>query len=139
MQVHLVTVEISVVRRCDGQIQAESRVGHHTDSVTRIARLFVQRRLTVEDDEIAVDQMALYLPAVFQLNRAGTPVEWRRSMRVPSERITYLAPGCCVRSVLHELGELANVVRRDSLRIGQGSSDASGHADLVQRDVGITR
>eukprot|EP00965_Chrysotila_dentata_P070805 2340474-Pleurochrysis_carterae.AAC.3 len=54
VQVHLVAVEVGVVRRGDGEVHAEGGVGHDLDA----------RRLAVEHDDVAVLDVTLYLVAV---------------------------------------------------------------------------
>ena len=56
-QVHLVAVEVGVVRRRDGQVQSERRVVQDFDAM-RHDRHLVERRLAVEDDQVVVSQMS---------------------------------------------------------------------------------
>src|SRR6266704_1253884 len=58
VQVHLVPIEVSVVRRTDREIEAERLVRHHPDLVGH-HRHPVQRRLPVEQDDVAVDELPL--------------------------------------------------------------------------------
>lgn len=64
MHVHLISVEVSVVRGGNGQVQAESRIGKHLDSVTH-QRHLMEGRLTIENDIIIVSQVTLNLVAGF--------------------------------------------------------------------------
>ena len=60
MQVHFITVEVSVVGRTNGQVEPE-RVSLHDANFVHHHRHSVQGRLSVEDDDVAVDQVALNL------------------------------------------------------------------------------
>ena len=60
VQVHFIAVEVSVVRRTNGQVEPE-RVSLHDANFVHHHRHSVQGRLSVEDDDVAVDQVALNL------------------------------------------------------------------------------
>jgi len=56
VQVHLVAVEVRVVRRTDGEVETERLVGHDADLVGH-HRHPVQRGLPVEQHDVAVDEL----------------------------------------------------------------------------------
>jgi hypothetical protein len=56
MKIHLVTVEICIIGCTDALIKAESEVRQNLGSVTHNGK-FMQRRLTVEQDDIFVHHM----------------------------------------------------------------------------------
>lgn len=67
MHVHLVTIEISVVRSCDGQVESECRKRKHLDSMTHDGHL-MQRWLPVEQDIVSILQVSLDLVADFKMH-----------------------------------------------------------------------
>jgi len=67
VHVHLVAAgEVGVVRRTDDGVQPERLVRHDHDLVGH-DRHPVERRLAVEDDDVAVDEVAVDLPAGLDL------------------------------------------------------------------------
>ncbi len=58
MQVHLIAVEVGVVRRTDAQVEPEGASVHDPDAVPHHGHP-VQRRLPVEQDHVPVDQLPL--------------------------------------------------------------------------------
>ena len=70
MHVHLVAVEIGVVRRRDREVESEGRVRHDAHLVTHHRHL-VQRRLAIEDNVVAVLNMSLDLVAVLEEDVLG--------------------------------------------------------------------
>jgi hypothetical protein len=56
MEIHLVTVKIRIVGCTDAFIEAESAVRQNLGSVTHNGK-FMQRRLTVEQDDIFIHHM----------------------------------------------------------------------------------
>lgn len=59
VQVHLVAVEIGVVRRRAGQVHPEGGPGQHLHPVSHHTHL-VQRRLTIENYQVAVADVPLH-------------------------------------------------------------------------------
>ena len=66
VQVHLVAVEIRVVGRRAAQVHAERRPRQDFDAMTH-HRHFVQRRLPVEDHQIAVADVPLHFVSALQV------------------------------------------------------------------------
>jgi len=60
VHVHLVAVKVGIVRRGTAEIHPEGGVGHNLDAVAH-DRHFVQRRLPVEHDDVAVLHVPLHL------------------------------------------------------------------------------
>ena len=135
VQVHLVAVKVGVVRRRDRQVEPEGRVRHELDAV-RHHRHLVQRRLPVEQDNVAVLEVALDDPPVLE-ERVGALVVPQVD---PVARVADDVPraGVLVRSVPDQFLEVLDVVRRDALRVGQSPRDRERDADLVERQVGVT-
>ena len=67
VHVHFIAVEIRIVRRGDREVEAEGRVREDAHFVTHHGTT-MQGGLTVEDDKVAVDQVALDDHAVVELN-----------------------------------------------------------------------
>ena len=73
VEVHLVAVEVGVVRRAHALVEAERAPLHHARAV-RHDRELVQRRLPVEEHDVAVGQVALDDVAHLELGRDAAPV-----------------------------------------------------------------
>ena len=75
MQVHLVPIKVSIVGRGDGEVETEGAEGHHADTVAHHGH-FVQGGLSVEDDQVAVGQVALHrIARRSRMSRPG-PTSW---------------------------------------------------------------
>ena len=68
VDVHFVSVEIGIVGRGAGEVQSERGVVEDADAVTHDGHL-VQRRLAVEEDDVAVVDVALDDHALLQRGR----------------------------------------------------------------------
>ena len=77
MQVHLVAVEVGVVGTGVAQVHSEGRPGQDLDLVAHHTHL-VERRLPVEDDEIAVADVTLHSVAALQMEI------WKRNCQLQS-------------------------------------------------------
>lgn len=60
VHVHLVSIKVCVVRRCDRQVQPEGGVRQDSHAVSHHGHL-VQGRLTVEEDQVSIDQVTFNL------------------------------------------------------------------------------
>ena len=58
MKIHLISIEVGIVRRTDTFIETKGAVGQHLSLVAHDGK-FMQRRLTVEENNIAIYQMTL--------------------------------------------------------------------------------
>ena len=76
VKVHLVTVEVSVVRRTNCEVETESVTFHNSDFVDH-HRHSVKRWLSVEDGNIPIDEVALDLHTRL---RVSTDVNGRKSV-----------------------------------------------------------
>ena len=56
MHVHLVAIEVSIVRSCHRQVQAERGIWKHLDSVSHDRHL-VERGLSIEEDIVTILEM----------------------------------------------------------------------------------
>eukprot|EP00958_Prasinococcus_capsulatus_P026051 scaffold4543_cov350-Prasinococcus_capsulatus_cf.AAC.1 len=141
VQVHLVPVEVGVVRGGAAEVEAEGGVGQHAHFVAHDGHL-VQRGLPVEEHEVAVLQVALHLEAVLEAAVAGALVQVAQveahAVLADDEAGAHLPVGG-VRAHRHELLQALDVVGGDRLRHGQVARDGPGHAHLVHRDVGVGR
>lgn len=61
MNVHLVTIEIGVVRLAVGVVQSKRFLALQNLGLVRHYTRFVQRRLTVQQEKVSIAQMAMYL------------------------------------------------------------------------------
>jgi len=135
VQVHLVPVEVRVVGRGDGEVKAEGGEGHDLDAV-RHDRHFMQRGLPVEEDHVAVLQVALHLVAHLQVlvGLLDRVLEVESHPVVPDDEER---AGQVGRSVGDELLHALDVERRNDLRVGQRGRDGARHAHLLDREVGV--
>jgi hypothetical protein len=145
VHVHLVAVEVGVVRRADAEVHAEGLAGHDADLVGHHAHA-VQRGLPVEQHDVAVLEVALH-------HGAGQHVQLRGQLRVlrgdldappvgaddvvdPRQVFAAHAEGG-LGAALDQLPGLLDVVRRDLDGHGQLAGRVDRHADLVDADVGV--
>mmetsp|Transcript_11745 Transcript_11745/g.47415 ORF Transcript_11745/g.47415 Transcript_11745/m.47415 type:complete len:693 (-) Transcript_11745:659-2737(-) len=137
VEVHLVTVEIGVVGRRHREVEAEGGEGHNLDPVSHHGHL-VQRRLSVEDNDVSVLHVPLHLVAVLQ-------VDVRRLLDVTQVaaralvRDDVLGAGVIRRAVADQLVHAVAVERRHDLGVCEVARDRAGHADLVDADVRVGR
>ena len=79
VQVHLVAVKVGVVRRAHALVEAERAAGQHARAVAHDGHL-VQRRLPVEEHDVAVHQVPLddvaHRQALGRLRGGGEGGEW---------------------------------------------------------------
>ena len=72
VHVHFIPIKVGVIRRTDCRVESEGLAFHNLDPVCHDAHA-VQRRLTVEEHDIAVPEMPLHSPAWF--NHIGNRIE----------------------------------------------------------------
>ena len=140
VHVHLVAVEIRVVRRRHRDVHPKSGVGHDPNPVTHDGHL-VQRRLTVEEHAVAVDHVPLHLVPVLESLVALAFHEPKvQALAILADDV--LGPSLArgrVRAVLDELTQALDVVRGHRLRVGHVESDRPRDAELVEHQVGVGR
>ena len=138
MHVHLVAVEIGVVRRRHRDVHSKGAVRHDAHPVAHDGHL-VQGRLTVEQHAVAVDHVPLHLVPVLEPLVALALHEPKvQSLPVLADDVLGAGlPRGRVRAVLHELTQALDVVRGDSLRVGHVERDGPRDAELVEHEVGI--
>lgn len=165
MHIHLVTVEVGIVRVAIGVVHANRFLtAQHFDTVTHHTR-FVQRRLTIENDNVAVHQVTVHF--TIDLRRSGTrqadvgSIQARECRaRLGSEQFVSLSCSFLDRhlvqrqqvSVFHLdeggsrvlmgtvndiLSQQLNIVRRDRFRERQFASKDGWDTDLVRLDVDV--
>lgn len=66
MNIHLIAIKISIIGRSNTQIHSKSRVGQHFDPMTHHTH-FVQRGLSVKQNQISIVQVAFYCIAWLQM------------------------------------------------------------------------
>mmetsp|Transcript_15235 Transcript_15235/g.35012 ORF Transcript_15235/g.35012 Transcript_15235/m.35012 type:complete len:225 (+) Transcript_15235:3832-4506(+) len=133
VQIHLVAIEVGIVRRGDGQVHAKRRVGHDAHAVRHDGH-FVQRRLPIEHDNVAVLDVPLHTVAVLQrLLRVRLP----QVQPQPVLANDVSSARKVDRAVLNELLQLVDVEGRDDLWVGQVARDGARHAHLVDGEVGV--
>ena len=96
----------------------------------------MQRRLTVEHDNIAVLHVALYLVARLQMLHRG------RNPQIDAVAVIFddvARAGQLRRPVVHQLLQLVDIERRYDLGVGEVARNRPWHADLVNGQVGIGR
>mmetsp|Transcript_15419 Transcript_15419/g.31430 ORF Transcript_15419/g.31430 Transcript_15419/m.31430 type:complete len:224 (-) Transcript_15419:876-1547(-) len=137
MEVHLVSVEVGVVRGRAGKVEAEGRPVEHLSPVAHNTHL-VQTRLAVEDDDVVVPEVPLDDPAVLEdeiVPVLGIPEVDPSSVISNDELGAGVDRGPVCYELLHQL-----LVERRHL-IGDG--EVEGHrprdADLVDAQVGVGR
>ena len=138
VHVHLVPVEIGVVRRRHGDVHPERGVRHDAHAVAHDGHL-VQGGLAVEQHAVAVDHVPLHPVPVLQPLFALLLQEPQvHALPVLADDVLRprLARGR-VRSVLHELLQSLDVVRGHRLGVRHVERDAPRHAELVQHQVGV--
>mmetsp|Transcript_25765 Transcript_25765/g.81410 ORF Transcript_25765/g.81410 Transcript_25765/m.81410 type:complete len:234 (+) Transcript_25765:3057-3758(+) len=127
VQVHLVAIKVGVVRRGDGEIEPEGGVGHDAHAM-RHDRHLVKRRLPVEHDNVAVLDVPLDFVAVLQvLQHRGVPEVETHAVGPDDIPRAWQLNG----SVVDQLLQPVDVVRRHHLRVGQVAGDGPRDANLV--------
>mmetsp|Transcript_10070 Transcript_10070/g.31758 ORF Transcript_10070/g.31758 Transcript_10070/m.31758 type:complete len:430 (+) Transcript_10070:3040-4329(+) len=137
VQVHLIAVEIRVVRRRHGQVEAEGGVAHHLHPVAHDGHL-VQRRLPVEQHQVVVANVALHHPAlVDDLAAQVAHVPQVRHRAVGTHDV--VGARVLLRAATHQRVQLLVVPPRHALGEGQAACNADRHAHLVDAQVGVRR
>src|SRR2546425_310971 len=145
VQVHLVAVEVRVVRRTHRQVEAERLVGHDADLVRHHGHP-VQGGLPIEQHDVAVHELPLdrvsdldgFRDDLGVLLRHADPPAVRADDVIHAGRI--LAQGTeRRRTALHPLLDDVQVVRLDVDRDRQLAGRLDGDADLVDRQDRIRR
>ncbi|GIX63994.1 CDP-glycerol:poly(glycerophosphate) glycerophosphotransferase, putative [Babesia caballi] len=137
VQVHLVTVEVRIVGRGNREVQPEGREGQYLASVTHDTH-FVQRGLTVKENEVTVLKVTLNSVAVFEL-------EVTRTLDVPQVKAgavvanDKLGARPLVGAHFHLLTQTLKVQRSHRLAKGQRHRNGLWHADDVDGQVRVSR
>mmetsp|Transcript_11451 Transcript_11451/g.22494 ORF Transcript_11451/g.22494 Transcript_11451/m.22494 type:complete len:848 (-) Transcript_11451:1065-3608(-) len=136
VQVHLITIKISVVRGRHTKVHAESGPVHDTDTMSHDTHL-VQRWLTVEEHNIIVGKVTFHNPSSLEHNVIRVAVTQIHFQTLIVDNVA--CTGVLVRTILDKSFEALEVERGDSLWHGQIESNRPGHTDLVNTQVGICR
>ena len=130
MQVHLVTVEVRVVRGADALVEPEGPVFENLRAVGH-DRESVQRRLAVEEHDVAVDHVPLDDVTETQILRDLLSVSvLEKLLHLDAGALDKVGAGVNVRAVDDQLPQEVDVGLRDALRVGQNLGDVHGNSDL---------
>ena len=136
MQVHLVAVEVGIVGSRGYERETERVPGHEPHAVG-LHSVHVERRLSVEDNDVVVLQEALddvadtqhELVALLAHFEVGHRAVTRYDVRSAVQR----------RTSAHALVHFYNVRRVDRLRYGELECDRVRHADAIALKVSVGR
>mmetsp|Transcript_8511 Transcript_8511/g.14301 ORF Transcript_8511/g.14301 Transcript_8511/m.14301 type:complete len:454 (-) Transcript_8511:782-2143(-) len=135
VQVHLVSVEIGVIRRGHGQVETESGPVENLGAMAHDGHL-VQRGLTVEQHNVVIPQVALDGPAVLQHDVVlGPHIAQIDAALVATNDIHRTRP--LQGAVGDQLAQLVDVKRRHGDRHGEDERHTTRHTDLVDTQVGV--
>ncbi len=138
VQVHLVPVEVRVVRRRRRQRQAEGVAGHERHAV-RLHAVHVQRRLPVEDDHVVVGEEALDDVAGAQHDAADVDAGGREREQRPVAPDDAARAAHVVRAAPHALRQLRDVELAHRLGHRQHLGDLHRDAHAVDLEVRVRR
>jgi len=135
VKVHLITIEISIVWWTYSRIQAECSSVHQNNPVSHNGHS-VQRRLTVEENNIIVSQLTVNSPSRFKLfsnSLTGELIQSDSSVIRPDGIIgtAWLCQRIPDRAFQHHCTDFLNIKR----------SDTNGHTHLIcngKRDAHLT-
>ena len=137
MHVHLVSVKVGIVRTGGRDVQAECRVGQNTHAMGH-HRCLVERRLTVEQHNVAVNQMAVDHIALTNINRIRTDEAKVHHAGILLEEHR-LGTRMRIGTVANVRGQTVAIVRVHNLGEGQVHGNLGRHTKLVQVNVRIGR
>lgn len=95
----------------------------------------VQRRLTIEEDDVAIHQVAMDDITRVEDNFARIDVSQRN--HAPITLHERLRTRVLIRAILNVLVELLDIVLGDSLRDGQVHRNLQGHTELADTDIWV--
>ena len=101
-------------------------------------RCLVERRLTVEEDNVSVDQVAVNDVALAEVNGIGIHIPKAEGPLVTLE-VDRLGAGMLVGSIADIRQQALAVVGTDNLGEGQVQSNLLGNTELVEVNVGVGR
>ena len=94
-------------------------------------RLLVKRRLSVEQNDIAIHDMAFDLPTVEELLATSSfRMTKINTFAIVSDNVT--STGVFVGAIHDKVLQLVNIVRRDDLRVSQRSRDTLWDTNFVK-------
>ena len=148
--VHLVAVEVGVVRVAVGVMHADGLLGRrqvpqHADAVGH-HRGLVQGWLAVHDDQIPVHEVAANRDTLPDSEPAGQcspfdrvePLELHHFAKAVANEVGARVSGLAC-AALDKRAEMRDVVSGDGLRPAQVDREAKGQADLASEDVEVGR
>mmetsp|Transcript_62745 Transcript_62745/g.178202 ORF Transcript_62745/g.178202 Transcript_62745/m.178202 type:complete len:301 (+) Transcript_62745:4623-5525(+) len=135
VQVHLIAIEVRVVRSSHSQVETQRGEGHHLRTVSHHGHL-VQGRLPIEDDVVSVQHVPLHLPPILQ-------VDAREVRNVPQVHTGTVLADDVLRSrprggpIVHHVLQPVEVERRHALRECQVQRHGPRHAHLLRVQVRV--
>ena len=136
MHIHFVAVKVSVVRTRNQHIQPERLIGQHLHPV-RHHRHLVERRLSVEQHNVPVNQMAIHHVPIVQDNLIRIHVLQRN--HTPILAHNRLSTWPLVRPILNKRVEFGLVELSHTVRKGEIRGDLHRHSQFLNGDIGIGR
>jgi len=137
VEVHLVAIEVGIVRRADALVETEGAVRNDACAVGHDGQL-VEGGLSVEEDHIAVGHVPLDRVTNLQLLSDPPPVAELEGA-LAARSLDVVGPRPLAGSLEDGSAQIADVGGEDLLRVSQDHGDAHGDADLVDGQVGVRR
>jgi len=135
VHVHLVTVKVSVIRSGRRYVQAERGPRQNLDAMC-LHRCLVERGLTVEEDDVTVDEVAVNNVTVVDVNRIRVHIAETEHILVTLD-VDGLGTGVASRSVANVSEESLTIVLVDRLGEGEIGCDFLRDTEFVQGNVRI--
>ena len=134
VRIHLITIKICIVRAGDHNVQTKCIVRKYLYTVTH-HRHAVQCRLTVEENGIAVHEVAIHSVTKVEGDFSGLHVlQTDHAAIAPHNR---LRTRPLVRSILDEPIELVTVVLGDDLRLCKIHRNLGGNTNLCDTNIWV--
>ena len=136
VDVHLVAVKVRVVRRAHALVEPQGPPRHHPRAVSHDGHL-MQRRLTVEQQHVAVVQVPFDHVTVLELARHAPAVAVFEVLGTPRFEADKVGARVLVHAVANALADHLDVVPGHHLRVGHHLRDVQRDPNLVDAKVGV--
>lgn len=139
MQIHLIAIEISIVRRANTLVETECTPRPNLGVVCHDTQ-FVKRWLAVEQNNVVVIQMSLYQVSDSQLVCHALSVidELEKPFHL-TFGLDVIGTGMDISAVDDTTSQTFNVVCVHRLRVGQDLGHVHRHCDLINAEVWVRR